>query len=201
MILSISCDKSRNFIAKEYEGFWLDTYCKYEFKMNGTYKLSYEGHYDFNIERGEYIIKDKTIYLNPESDWNLLEGVVSNRLIMIDENCLRDKNNQYYCSKLEYSDNYKLSEHEFEKKAISKIDSLQIVKDYKYKFKSEKNIELETWFKRIIKVKNKDYYWYSLENLENYKHKQHLNFLIGKNPFEIYQHHTQRDSLSLIYKS
>ena len=200
MTLSISCDKSENFISKEYESFWFDTYWKYEFKKNGTFILSYEGHYDFNKEKGEYIIKDKTIFLNPESDWNIIEGVVSNRLKMIDENCLRDKYNHYYCSKLEYSDKYKVSEYEFEKKAISKIDSLQIVKDYKYKYITEYNIKLETQFKRLIKITNKDFYLYSLDNLETFNNQRYLNFLIRKKPFEIYQHHVQRDSLSLIYK-
>jgi len=200
MTLSISCDKSENFISKEYESFWFDTYWKYEFKKNGTFTLSYEGHYGFNKEKGEYIIKDKTIFLNPESDWNIIEGVVSNRLKMIDKNCLRDKYNHYYCSKLEYSDKYKVSEYDFEKKVITKIDSLQIVKDFKDKYITEYNIKLETQFKRLIKITNKDFYLYSLDNLETFNNQRYLNFLIRKKPFEIYQHHVLRDSLSLIYK-
>ena len=200
MILSISCDKSENFISKEYESYWLDTFWKYEFKKNGTFILSYEGHYDFKNEKGEYIIKNKTIYLNPESDWNILQGVVPNQLKIIDENCLRDKSNNYYCSKLDYSHKYKSAEYDFEKIVISKIDSLQIVKDYKDKYITKYNIELETFFKRIIKIKNKDFYLYSLEDIKTFNNQRHLDFLIKKKPFEIYQHHVQRDSLSLIYK-
>lgn len=203
IILIISCNshkesKWRLSFNKEYTGFWAETIWTYQFKRNGTFVFKSEGHYGTIEESGQYVILDSIILLNPKTDWQVYDGVLQTKFKITNNNCLRDYDNNSYCMSLD-SLNFQINKkYEWEEKTEEIINNLPITIKVKGAVSDSSTFDLQ--FNRIANIDFKEFYLFSLYERKHLKRFPKLNFVVKKNPFEIYQHHSINDSLSLIYK-
>ncbi len=193
----------------KFNGFWAETEWTYDFKKDGTFKFYAKGHYDTNEYTGRYIISDSTVFLNPDTDWQTFDGVIKSRLKIMNKECLRDYDNNFYCKNYEIIDSLNDKEFEFQQKAISIIDTLSIVKKEKDRLKGieqdNENVldgdpEIRISYTGIIVVNRKEFHQFYLEKVALLNTWRNLDFLVTKKPFTIYEHLGVRDSLRVIYK-
>lgn len=191
---------------KNFQGLWAETTWIYEFKSDGHFKLKAEGHYDFAEYSGTYIINDGIVFLNPDSDWQLLDGTLKPRLKIINSECLRDFDDNFYCSSIESTNKMIEREWEFKSKMISLLDTLSITKQEKEKTELTKgestlgDFVVSFKYDGIIVDKKRELHAFILDKSDYLNSWTIERYLINKAPFEIYQHTTRRDSLVLIYK-
>ena len=208
-IMILSCGEKHTYIDKEYEGFWAETDWHYDFNKDGTFTFKTVGHYGHVTQTGKYAIIDDKIVLSPNSDWQSLHGVLATRLKIVNEDCIRDYDNNYYCKDISKIDIIRENEFKFQDSVALILDTLDIVLHEKRRVNSrkteEEKIKLKIVFDKILLVNGEDYQVFSLYGIKerstmDYDEYTFLNFLVKKQPFEIYQHHSSGDSLALVYK-
>jgi hypothetical protein len=204
-----SCSNGTLYMEDKFNGFWAETEWTYEFKKDATFKFYAKGHYGNKEFKGRYIISDSTVFLNPDTDWQTSDGVIKPRLRIMNKECLRDYDNNYYCKNYETIEKLNDKEFEFQEKAISIIDTLSIVKKAKERLMA---IEQDNWnvldgepeirisYTGIIVIDRKEFHQFYVERLALLDTWRSLDFLVTKSPFTIFEHPDIRDSLRLIYK-
>ena len=207
--MMLSCGEKDAYIDKEFEGFWAETGWYYDFNKDGTFTFKSEGHYGDVIQTGQYAILGDKILLSPNSDWEIIHGVLETRLKIVSEDCIRDYDNNYYCQDLDKMYLIRDKEFSFQDSVALILDSLDIVTREKrrvnFRATEEEKIKLKIVFDKILVVDGEDYQVFSLygtkeRSIMDYDEYTFLNFLVKKQPFEIYQHHSSGDSLALVYK-
>lgn len=196
------------FIDKTFQGHWAETKWDYHFKKDGSFIFTSLGHFGNTKHTGKYSIIDNTILLNPDSDWGAFHGVLKEKLKMVNSDCLRDFDSNYYCSDWNELEEKREQEYDFQENTINKLDNLPIVITKKEEIFSSapdtSRTDIRIIFDRIMVIGKEDYHVFSLiksEEIRPYDFKKSIfmNFLVKKQPFEIYEHHTYKDSLSLIF--
>lgn len=203
----ISCnstDQSEKFTTfkKEFVGLWAETEWTYKFNEDGSFVFKSDGHYDISTDSGIYVLIDSLILLSPETDWKMYDGVLKTRLKIISDNCIRDFDDNYYCESTDSLNFHIDKEYEWQEQTKLILDSLPVV--IKAKSKNE-NMDPNSFpdkfdFYKIIVIEGIEYYSFRLKRRDGLEYFTLLKMLIKKDPFEIYQHHSKGDSLSLIYK-
>lgn len=186
-------------IDKSFFGMWDETEWTYIFRKDGLFVFEAKGHYGDAREMGTYFISDSSIYLTPNSDWLLLDGVLKTKLKIIDERCIRDVDNNFYCQ--EFEDLYKRAnaEYEFQQYAISIMDSLNCVMDCKAEMIDHKNFkDAEIKYDRIFMINKEEFHKFDLVRYDSNGYCQWLRLLVRKNPFEIY-YYKFNSELKLVY--
>lgn len=203
LLLSIiSCDDRLNYFNKTYEGLWAETRWIYKFKKDGTFKFITEGHYDFSEHSGNYIIKDSIMFLNPDTDWPMLDGVLKTRLRIMSSDCIRDFDNNYYCMTTDSINEFIEQKYVFNEKAVEVIDNLNVVKDEKNRISSHHkgdSLEFSIDYNGIIVVNRKEYHIFSLDRWTIEGSRRYLTFLVTKRPFEVYQHDYSGNKLTKVF--
>jgi hypothetical protein len=204
-----SCSNETFYIDDKFNGFFAETEWTYEFKKDGTFKFYTEGHYGNNEFKGRYVISDSTVFLNPDTDWQTFDGVIKPRLRIMNKECLRDYDNNYYCKNYEIIDNLNNKEFEFQEKAISIIDTLSIVKREKERLLTieqdnhsvlDGEPEIRISYTGIIVIDRKEFHQFYVERLALLNTWRSLDLLVTKSPLTIYEPLDVRDSLRLIYR-
>ena len=208
-LLLLSCQQNDNkadFLDKEYVGLWASTEWSYSFKKDGRFTFTSSGHYGNVAEEGKYAVIDDMILLNPDSDWHSLQGVLKPRLKLISSGCLRDYDGNYYCTDTDSTNYYIEQKYEFEEQVEGLLDKLPEVaherKRLSYYMAKDSSLEEPfIGFDKMLIVNNEEYYVFSLFQWNDKETYSYLDFLVKKNPFEIYQHYSSGDSLALVYKN
>ena len=200
-----SCREEDRFINGKYEGLWADTFWTYEFKHNGQFIFKSEGHYGDVTDYGFYLVKDSLLLLNPRTDWHVLDGVLKTRLKMVNGNCLRDFESNYYCLSIDATNRFIDDEIAFQDRVIAIGDTLQFVKEEKERMASyhstDEQLAFEIDYSGIIMIDNKEFHQFDLVRYDMRDgRRNYLTFLATKEPFEIFQHNSAGNRLSLIYK-
>jgi len=186
-------------IDKTFFGLWAETEWTYIFRKDGLFIFESNGHYGFAREMGSYIIVDSSIYLTPNSDWMLLDGVLKTKLKIIDERCIRDADNNFYCQKIEDTDKRAHAEYEFQQYAISIMDSLNCVMDCREEMIDHKDFnKAEIVYDRIFLINKEEFHKFDLVRYDLKGYSQWLRLLVRKNPFEIY-YYKFNSELKLVY--
>jgi hypothetical protein len=200
-----SCNKENRLLEKKYVGLWMETSWTYEFRDNGQFIFKSEGHYGNVIDSGFYFIHDNLILLNPRTDWHAYDGALKTRLKIIDSNCIRDFNNNFYCVTVDIINPLNENEWTFQSRVIDIIDTLQVVNDEKQRvakhYPDNEELEFKILYERIIVIDNREFHEFNLIRYDLKEGRQYyLTFLATKKPFEIFQHNSAGNKLSLIYK-
>ncbi|MFK7981513.1 MAG: hypothetical protein AB8G86_16130, partial [Saprospiraceae bacterium] len=82
-------------LKSSYTGFFAETRWTFYFFTNNDYQLRYEGHVGNSSRKGRYFICDSMIVLLNDTEY--FTQFKTKRLKIIDDNCLRDFWNNYYC--------------------------------------------------------------------------------------------------------
>lgn len=200
-----SVGSNLNYIDKKFTGFWAETEWTYEFRKDGHFQFKSAGHYDFAEYSGTYIILDSLIFTNPDSDWQLFDGVIKSRLKIINSNCIRDYDNNFYCLSIDTIEKLNEREFDFQEIVLSLLDTLPITKTKKDKLKLRigendfDSTKIEFIYDGIIIDKKRELHLFKLQKSDLREIRTYESYLVNKNPFEIYQHTPKRDSLILIY--
>ncbi len=203
-VLMISCssnekDGKLQTIDKSFFGMWAETEWTYIFRKDGLFIFESKGYYGNTREMGSYFIVDSSIYLTPNSDWLLLDGVLKTKLKIIDEHCIRDVDNNFYCQEFEDSDKRTHAEYEFQQYAISIMDSLNCVMDCKEEMIDHKDFkDAKIEYDRIFMINKEEFHKFDLVRYELNGYSQWLRLLVRKNPFEIY-YYKFNGELKLVY--
>ncbi len=207
----MSCQQNGDqvdFIDKTFQGHWAETKWDYHFKKDGSFVFTSLGHFGNTKHTGKYTIIDNTILLNPDSDWGTFHGVLKEKLKIVSSDCLRDFDSNYYCSDWGELEKNREQEFDFQEKTISILDSLTVVLTKKKEISplesESRETDIRIVFDQIMVIDKEDYHVFSLIKSEeirpyDFKKSTFMNFLVKKQPFQIYEHHTYKDSLSLIY--
>ncbi len=190
LIGMISCDDRFTYFDKTYQGFWADTQWTYKFENDGTFKFITEGHYSFSEHSGNYIIKDSLIFLNPDTDWPMLDGVLKTRLKVMNADCIRDFDNNYYCTTIDSMNEFTNRQYLFNENVSKVIDNLEVVKEEKSRistYHKGDSLAFRIGYNGIIVVNKKEYDCFSLDQLTLGNPKSYLTFLVTKNPLEVYK--------------
>ena len=208
MVFMMTCTNRATFVDEKFNGYWASTEWIYEFNKDGTFKFIVNGHYDFSEYNGRYIISDSIIFLNPDTDWQVFHGVIKQKLKIIDSECLRDYDNNFYCKNHNIVGELSEKELEFQTKTIDILDTLSIVRQekkrlskYEQKTAFGDDLEVKIRYSGIIVVKKQEFHLFQLEQTDLLNTWILLDVMVKKKPFEIYEHISVRDSLKLIYKS
>jgi hypothetical protein len=132
------------FIDKIYQGHWAETDWTYSFKKDGSFVFTTLGHFGNTTHTGKYSIIDNIILLNPDSDWGSFHGVLKEKLKIVNRDCLRDFDSNYYCLDWEVLEEYKEQEYFFQENTIRILDSIPMVcrgkkKNSSHRFRKERN--------------------------------------------------------------
>lgn len=205
LIVLTSCKGKNRLLDKKYEGYWMDTGWTYEFRDNGQFIFKSMGHYGNVVDSGFYFLQDSLIFLNPRTDWHVFDGVLKTRLKIINANCIRDFDSNYYCDAVEEKDKFNETELAFQERVKGIVDTLQVVKDEKERVSSyhpdKEELDFEIIYDGIIVIDNKEFHAFSLARYDRIDGRQsYLTLLATKNPFKIFQHDIAGDKISLIYK-
>lgn len=204
----ISCKPQKqsskiDFIGKEFHGFWAETSWKYKFAKDGSFTFKCEGHYDFNTYKGIYTVLDSIILLIPDSDWQVFDGVLETKLRIMSNECIRDFNDNFYCTSTDSINFYNDKKYEFQEKMMALLDSLPETKSAKKEALSrDSTVKFRYGYNRIIVVNKIEYHAFDLDKMYEDDGRSYTQetFLIKKQPFEIYLHDLKGNALSLIYK-
>ncbi|MBI3221196.1 MAG: hypothetical protein HYZ44_16930 [Bacteroidetes bacterium] len=178
---------------KKYEGFWADTWWTYEFNRDGQFIFRSEGHYGNVVDSGFYVIKDSLMFLNPTTDWPVFHDVLKTKLRIIDSNCLRDFNSNYYCTSVVTINQLNEKEWAFQDNVIFILDNLQIVKDKKEsissKYPKTEDLGFRIIYSGILIIDHKEFYKFDL-SMYDLTHGPLicLSFLATKEPFDIFEY-------------
>ena len=208
-LIILSCgEKNTSYIDKEFEGYWADSGWHYDFDKDGTFTFKSDGHFGFTTQTGKYAIIDDVIVLVPNSDWVSRHGVLKERLKIFSEDCIRDFDNNFYCQDIEKVFSLRDREFEFQDSVVMILDSLSVAIDEKrrvnFRRAEGEKLDLKIGFEQVFVVDQEEYYVFSLFGTRElpsteFERYSFLSFLVKKQPFEIYQHHSSGDSLSLVY--
>jgi hypothetical protein len=190
------------YFDKTFSGLWAETEWNYQFYRDGRFELECKGHYDFNSYPGRYFVLDSVIYLTPESDWQILDGVIKTRLKLTAGNCMRDNDSNFYCVSYDTLNHRLEGEYLWQEQIASTIDSLPEViaeKNRVEQLKKEDYENINVRYHGIIMVKNTELHHFKLEKESAISSVGLLDFLVDRNLLKIYLHHSVRDSLSLVY--
>jgi hypothetical protein len=195
-----SCREKRPYLDHTFEGLFVETIWKYTFNTDGRFTFQSEGHYGNTIVSGTYILSDSVIFLNPETEWGVRNGVLKTKLKIINSECVRDYDCNYYCTTPDAINSHVDEEMTFQSKVIAILDSTSVVKDERLKIatKMDELTDVEIRYGGIIVIKNEEYHFFYLNKYNLQETITHLTFVVRKNPFEIYQHSMQGDNLELL---
>jgi gamma-glutamylcyclotransferase (GGCT)/AIG2-like uncharacterized protein YtfP len=202
LLCLISCDDRKLYFDKTFEGLWAETFWTYEFKSDGTFKFITNGHYSDSEYSGDYIIKDSLIFLDADTDWPVLDGVLKTRLSIISENCLRDFDNNYYCVTIDSMNDFISKQYEFNERVIKLIDELEEVRDEKRRISTYDNgdhYKFRIKYDGIIVIDKREYHCFNFNQATFEDSRTFLTFLVTENPFEIYQHDNAGNKLTKVY--
>ncbi|MCU0391549.1 MAG: hypothetical protein MUE81_10555 [Thermoflexibacter sp.] len=208
LLLFFSCKpqkeiRERDFINKEFNGFWGETSWTYKFSKDGTFTMKAEGHYDFSTYMGVYTVLDSLLLLVPEPDWQVFDGVLKTKLKITSSDCIRDFHDNFYCTSIDSINIHNDRKHEFHSSIITLIDSLpETIKAKKEALTRDSTVKFSTDYERIIVVNHLEYHAFSLNKKYEKELKEYVqeSFLVKKQPLEIYLHNLNGNSLRLIYK-
>jgi len=191
-VLMISCSSNKKdgklqTIDKTFSGMWAETEWTYIFRKDGLFIFESNGHYGNTREMGSYFIVDSSIYLTPNSDWLLLDGVLKTKLKMVDKECVRDAENNFYCQRWEDVSEKSEMEYQFQQYAISIMDSLNCVMDCKEEMIDHKDFkDAKIEYDRIFMINKEEFHKFDLVRYDLKGRSQWLRLLVRKHPFEIY---------------
>ena len=92
-----TCNGKKIKLEEKYIGFWYESSWVYEFDTNGNFIFTTGGHFGESTERGRYKIIEDQVFLIPDNDWHE-EDVFKKELFIYSNNCLRDNDNNFYCT-------------------------------------------------------------------------------------------------------
>jgi len=203
--LLFSCQQKPKFLNNKYEGFWMETQWTYDFKPNGNFTFTSIGHFGNVVDSGFYLVKDSLIFLNPNNDWHVFDGVLRTRLKIINQNCLRDFDNNYYCLNPDSLNQLIDKEIAFQNMVISIVDTLSVVVAEKERIASHysdpSEIEIKIRYNGIIIIDGKEFHRFDLTsyNMVDDRDLTYLVFLVSKKPFKIFKHDLKGHELNLVY--
>lgn len=198
ILLTLSCTNKDNYIDNKFAG----TEFTYEFKKDRTYKFT--GHWAFeDLEyKGRYTISDNIIFLIPDYDSHLFRGLLKPTLKIIDSQCLRDNDNNFYCTDNETVKKLDSVEYKFQEETVSILDTLQAVREerdllenrnYSYRKKHKTGpivSDLFVDYGGIIVVDRREFHLFQYVKTDSsYRSPRQylLRLLVSKKPFEIYR--------------
>jgi hypothetical protein len=207
--LTSSCSNEALYMDDKFNGLWAETEWIYEFRMDGTFNFRTNGHYGNSEHKGRYIISDSIVFINPDTDWPMFDGVLRPRLKIVNKDCLRDYDNNFYCKDYETINEINNDEFEFKEKVISIIDTLSIVTKEKSRLMKIKQDnfsvldggpEIRISYNGIIVIDRREFHQFYVDRLALLNHWKNLNFLVTKKPLAIYERLSRVDSMKLVYK-
>ncbi len=188
------------FIRAKYEGYWAETMWTYEFKQNGQFIFVTSGHYGNVIDSGFYLIKDSLILLNPRSDRRVADGVLMTRLKIINPECLRDYENNFYCTSLDNINELTDREFAFQENVKNILDTLQKIRIQKARIASkypEPNLAIV--YSGIVLIDNREFHDFRLINYDiDTGMRTYLSFLATREPFDIFEYDHMNDKMTSV---
>ncbi len=189
LLLFFSCQQEQVIQLKStYTGFYAETKWTFFFFTNNDYQLKFEGHIGNSLRKGRYFICDSTIVLLNDTEY--FGEFETKRLKIIDNNCLRDFWNNYYCDTQEnYAKIYKEKFHET-------LSNIAIIEDFhlfkkarKKAIKNDSLVDLRLRFEGIKIVNREEVFEYVLKSwLPEYRRYQiHERVYIKPNPIRFYE--------------
>jgi hypothetical protein len=180
-----TCSTPKPFLAAEYNGFWSESFFKYEFKPNGHFTFKTEGHIGYNQVDGKYYLGDSMIFLVPDGDHLLLHSVLKK----VSKHVLRDNDNHLYCDNDDTLSLILDQQIEFEEK-VEKILKIvtQLDKIVPYGKPAER-----CWLRikpaGIVRLKGQEYQKFTVHEYNNHFHKVYIHqaFAVLEHPFSIYE--------------
>jgi hypothetical protein len=200
VVTLFSCAEKKAVLSKTFEGLFVETIWRYTFNPDGRFTFQSEGHYGDTTVDGTYILSDSVIFLNPETEWDVRNGVLKTKLKIIDSTCVRDYDANYYCTTSDAVNNHIDEEMTFQSRVIAILDSISVVKNERLKINADKDdlTDVEIRYGGIIVIKNEEHHFFYLSEFNLQETITHLTFVVRKDPFEIYQHSLQGDRLELL---
>src|SRR5690606_34359466 len=170
------------FLDRRYEGYWAETLWTYEFKPDGKFIFTSEGHYGNVADYGVYLVQDSLLILTPRTDWRVLSGVLKTKLRIMSENCIRDFDSNFYCLPIDSTYRYTDEEFVFQDRVIGFMDTLQIVRKEKDRIATNhlghEAFDLEIDFDGIIMIDGKEFQAFHLSTYDNIEgRRNYLTFL------------------------
>lgn len=189
------------YVDETFRGLWADTEFIYRFRSDGTFELETKGHYTFGKYPGTYFLLDSTFYLTASTEWQVFDGVLKERLTLVDNKCLRDRDFNFYCVSIDELNKRMEQQFSWQEEVTAKLDSLPIVKAKR----SEVSKPGEEFYQSarfhyngVIKVNNQDLHNFAFNKPTQHEDRTYLNILVQKDPFKIYLHNLQGNSLTLL---
>ena len=201
LAFALSCSQERTQLNKRFEGYFAETTWRYSFEADGKFTFQSEGHFGNSTVNGTYVFADSTIFLSPETEWGVRNGVLKTKLKIISPECVRDYDGNYYCTSIDSVNTYVDEEMTFQSKVIAILDGTSAVKDERLKIinaKTDDLMDVEIRYGGIIVIKNEEYHFFHLNESSLQETTTHLTFVVRKDPLEIYQHSSRGDSLELL---
>lgn len=188
LLLFLSCQQEQVIQLKStYTGFYAETKWTFSFFTNNDYQLEFDGHAGDGIRKGRYFICDSTIVLL--NDTEHFEDFELKRLAIIDNNCLRDFSNCYYC---DTEENQTISFEKTFNETLAIIDTLENhIRFKKAKTQAIKNdslLKLHLSSEGIKIINKEEAFEYVLKSwLPEYRRYQiHERIYIKPNPIRFY---------------
>ncbi len=206
MVFAPSCNFKQNHISQRYEGMWAETLWVYDFRSDGKFNFKSEGHLGGEPNTGTYAIIDSLILLNPDTNWGRGTGL-SDRLKIINANCIRDFNNNFYCVIIDSINMLNEPEYKFQASVILIIKSLEIVKDEIVRVQSVNTDKQNDYqeaptieYQGIIVINKKEFHEFDLMRYELPGEHYYLRFLTSKKPLQIHLLNNKNE-IDLVYGS
>lgn len=199
ILLSIfsNCKNHNTSINGKFMGFWAETKWTYRFYSNGEYTLQGEGHGGGEPKTGKYLRSDSILVLLADTEY--FDDFEYKRLILTDDNCLRDYMNNYYCqNEATISRVSKINSEEF-LFTLDSIRNLDFVKEKIEELALQDSLNRPRLVFNGIKILNqKEFFKYELRTWNNECRRRQIHYRLHATmqPFQIYGLHN--DSLHLI---
>jgi hypothetical protein len=204
-ILGLNCSNVNSsdpkFIDETFHGLWAETEFIYRFRSDGTFELETKGHYSFDKYPGTYFLLDNILYLTARTEWQVFDGVLKERLKLIDNKCLRDRDSNFYCVSIDELNERMDQQFSWEEEVTAILDSLPVVKEKRAKI----TLPDEEFYERarfrcngIIKVNNQELYHFAFTKPVQHADRTYLNLFVQKAPFKIYLYNLPGNSLTLL---
>lgn len=171
------------------------------FRPNGTFTFQSEGHYGNSIVEGIYVLSDSIVFINPETEWTVRHGALKTKLKIINAECVRDYDDNYYCTDMDSVNHHIDQEMAFQAKVIGILDRSSVVRNERQRLETkglDDLTDVALTYGGIIVIKSEEYHLFYLNEISLEDTFTHLRFVVSKHPLEIYQHSLQGDHLQLL---
>lgn len=192
--------RNEKYFTRTYVGYWGDTFWRYEFKDNGRFVFSSNGHLGSREQdSGFYLIKDDLLILNPETDWRVINGALSRKLKIVNNCCVRDFQSNFYCEMLDSTTRFIEGEVSYQSKMERILDTCRIVRNEKARvLQYNPSEEFHILYEGIVMVEGKELHSFSLTGTSKGINRRYLFFLADKLS-EVYQYNWTGERVDVVF--